>query len=75
MRLAAILIVLPVLARAQTGEQLFHDRRFDEARTALQARLTKDKADANALYYMGRIAMAQNKAGIGVRYSPRKVAR
>jgi tetratricopeptide (TPR) repeat protein len=74
MRLAAILIVIPILAHAQSGEQLFQERRYDEARTAFQARLTKDKADAGAVYYMGRIAMAQNKAGDAVDWFEKAVA-
>ncbi len=49
-----------------TPQQLFEARRFDEARSAFQAQLSRNKNDAVALYYMGRIADAQDKSGEAV---------
>jgi tetratricopeptide (TPR) repeat protein len=65
MRLA-VLLAIPTLLAAQTPEQLFEQRKLDEARSAFQALLAKDKNDANALYYMGRIADAQDKSSEAV---------
>lgn len=74
MRLA-ILIALPAFLAAQTPEQLFEQRRFDEARSAFQAQLAKDKNDANALYYMGRIAKEQGKSSEAVDWFEKAVKR
>ena len=65
MRLA-FLLAFPALLDAQTPEQLFQDRKYDEARAAFQAQLARNKNDANALYYMGRIADAQDRSGEAV---------
>ncbi len=61
MRRTLLLAALPAVLGAQTPEQLFQQRRFTEARTAAQARLANDRNDANALYWMGRLAAAENK--------------
>jgi tetratricopeptide (TPR) repeat protein len=61
MRRAILLLAIPSLLAAQTPEQLFQARRFDEARAAFQALLAQNRNDANALFYMGRIAYAQDK--------------
>jgi len=74
MRLAILLAVPPILA-AQTPEQLFEQRKLDEARAAFQAQLAKDKNDANALYYMGRIADAQDKSSEAVDWLEKAVKR
>jgi tetratricopeptide (TPR) repeat protein len=74
MRLA-ILTLLPAMLVAQTPEQLFEQRKYDEARTAFQAQLARDKNDANALYYLGRIAEAQDKFGEAVEWFEKAVKR
>lgn len=62
-----LLLALPALLAAQipqsapTPEQLFASGQLDEARAAYQAILARDRNEANALYYMGRIAEAQNR--------------
>jgi len=66
-----LLLALPFAVPAQTSpvlapRQLFEARRFDEARAAFQAELSRNKNDAVALYYMGRIADAQDKSGEAV---------
>src|SRR5437588_1684463 len=62
MRRAALLLAIPFALRAQTPEQLFQDRRLAEAKSAFQAQLARDKSDANAMYYLGRIALAENNS-------------
>lgn len=61
----APLLALPSVLLGQTAtstpEQMFQQGRYDEARAAFEARLSKDRSDANSLYYMGRIAWAQGK--------------
>jgi tetratricopeptide (TPR) repeat protein len=57
----ALLIALPSLLAAQAPEELFRQQKYDDARAAFQAQLTRNKGDGNALFYMGRIAMAQEK--------------
>lgn len=74
MRLA-VLVAMPALLAAQTPEQLFEQRRLDEARAAFQAQLAKDKNDGNALYYMGRIADAQDKSSEAVDWFEKAVKR
>ena len=46
---------------AQAPEDLFRQQKYDEARAAFQAQLSRNRTDANALFYLGRIAMAQEK--------------
>jgi tetratricopeptide (TPR) repeat protein len=59
----AMLVCFPALLAAQTPEELFELQRYDDARAAFEARLAKNRDDASALYYMGRIADAQGKSG------------
>lgn len=76
MRRAALLVLLlPALASGQSGpavgavatpRQHFEARRFDEARAGFQGELAKNRNDANALYYLGRIADAQDRSGEAV---------
>jgi tetratricopeptide (TPR) repeat protein len=74
MRPLVLLLAIPLALRAQasqpqpalTGEQLFESHRYDEAKAAFQAQLARDKDNANALYYMGRIAAAQDKSAEAV---------
>jgi tetratricopeptide (TPR) repeat protein len=74
MRTALLLLAIPLVLRAQgpqpqptlTGEQLFEARRFDEAKVAFQQRIARDKNNANALFYMGRVEYAQGRSGNAV---------
>jgi tetratricopeptide (TPR) repeat protein len=72
MRRAAFLLILPVVLGAQaplpnlTPEQLFEAGRLEDAKTAFQAQLAKNKNDPKALYYMGRIVYAQGNSGEAV---------
>lgn len=74
-----VLFALPAVLSAQTvqssatPEQLFTAGRFDEARVAFQDQLARNKNDANALYYMGRIADAQDKPKDAVEWFERAV--
>jgi tetratricopeptide (TPR) repeat protein len=74
-RAILLLLAIPSLLAAQAPEQLFRDGKYDEARAAFQAVLAKDKNDANALYYMGRIANAQGKSGEAVDWFEKAVKR
>ena len=61
MRTAALLLVLASSLASQTPEKLFQERKLSEARVAATAQLATNKNDGGALYWMGRIANAQNK--------------
>ena len=54
---------IPAPAAASTGEALFEARKFDEARSAFQARVKQNPRDVTALAFLGRIAHAQGKHG------------
>jgi len=58
-----LLLAIPVLLGAQSPEQLFRAGRLDDAQAAFQARLSADRNDANAMYFLGRIALARQKPG------------
>lgn len=73
MRAFLLILALPAFLGAQSPEQLFDQRRFDEAKAAFQAQLAKNKNDANALYYMGRIADEQGKSGEAVSWLEKAV--
>lgn len=84
MRLAALLLTIPFAISAQAPqaalpsplpEQLIDARRFDEAKVAIQALLAKDKNDANALFYMGRLEYAQGHSGQAVDWFEKAVKR
>src|SRR5438552_4337711 len=81
MRSLALLLVFPGLLSAQvapaatTPEALINARRFDEARTTIDAMLAREKHDANALYYMGRLAYAQGNSGQAVDWFEKAVER
>ncbi len=75
MRLLPLLLALPTLLAAQTPEQLFLERKLDEARAGFQARLAKDRTDATAMYYLGRIAMAQNQTRDAIEWFEKAVGR
>src|SRR5207237_4958611 len=83
MRSLVLLLALPLALSAQapqppsasTGEQLFEARRFDEARAVFQQQLARDKSNANARYYIGRIDYAQGKSGDAVDWFEKAVQR
>src|SRR5438477_9728463 len=81
MRSLALLLAFPGLLFAQvasaaaTPEQLINARRFEEARTTIDAMLARDRHDANALYYMGRLAYAQGNSGHAVGWFEKAVER
>ena len=65
-RISQLGLVVGALAIASAGgaqapEELFRQQKYDDARAVFQAQLAKHRNDANALYYMGRIAIAQGK--------------
>jgi tetratricopeptide (TPR) repeat protein len=57
----SVSFAIPLASSAQMPEELFRQRKYDEARAAFQTQLAKNKSDANALFYLGRIAMEQEK--------------
>jgi tetratricopeptide (TPR) repeat protein len=80
----ALLLVAPVAASAQTPaspsaaptvEQLITNRRFDEAKTAIDAMLARNGRDANALYLMGRLVYAEGNSGAAVDWFEKAVDR
>lgn len=62
MRALTLLLALPSLLTAQSGEQLFRERRYAEARVVFQGQLSTNKNDATALYHMGRIVYAEGNS-------------
>jgi tetratricopeptide (TPR) repeat protein len=83
MRPVLLLLAIPIAIGAQapqpqsslSGEQLFEARRYDEARAVFQQQLARDKNNANALYYIGRIVSVQGKSGEAVDWFERAVDR
>jgi len=70
----ALLSLLAVSSiAAQTPERLFQERKFDEARAVSKAQLAANKNDANAMYWMGRIADAQGKNGEAIEWYEKAV--
>jgi tetratricopeptide (TPR) repeat protein len=68
---AALLLVLPATSLAQAGDaqrgvKLFEERNLAEARAEFTAALARNAKDATALYYTGRIAMAEERPGEAV---------
>jgi len=61
MRLVLMSALAASTIAAQAPDQLFRERRFDEARAAYTAQLATNKNDANAMYWLGRIADGENK--------------
>jgi tetratricopeptide (TPR) repeat protein len=71
MRIPLLLLTVPALMAAQTPqlspvEQMYRDRKFDELRTMMRAQITRDKNDHVAIYWMGRMAEADNRNGEAV---------
>lgn len=67
-RAALFLCVLAPASLAQNGDaqrgvKLFEERNYPAARVEFSAVLSRDARDANALYYMGRIALAEDRPG------------
>src|SRR5438132_320082 len=85
MRTALLLLTIPFALCAQapqphpqptlTGEQLFEARRFDEAKAAFQQQLARDKNNANAQFYMGRVEYVQGRSGDAVDWFEKAVQR
>jgi tetratricopeptide (TPR) repeat protein len=70
-RIALLLSMLPAALPGQNGDvqraiKLFEDRNYPAARSELSAVLARNGRDAKALYYMGRIAMADNQSAEAV---------
>lgn len=83
MRSSFLILAFPLALFAQapqpqpslTGEQLFESGRYDEAKAVFQAQLARDKNNANALYFMGRVAAAQNNSSEAVDWLEKAVKR
>jgi tetratricopeptide (TPR) repeat protein len=75
MRLRLLPLFAASAIAAQAPEKLFQERRFDEARAAYKAQLVKDNNDANAMFWMGRIARAENKTDDAIKWFERAVKR
>ncbi len=61
MRLAALLLAIASSVAAQTPEELFKQRKYDDAKKVFAERVATNRNDANALFYMGRIAEEQGR--------------
>ncbi len=61
MRIAVVLLIIASSLAAQTPEELFKQGKYDDAKKVFAERVAKDRNDANALFYMGRIAEEQDK--------------
>lgn len=61
MRTAALLLILASSLEAQTPEELFRQGKYDDAKKVFAERVAKNRNDANALFYMGRIAEETNQ--------------
>lgn len=73
MRLSLLLVAIPALLAAQSPEQLFLDGRVEEAKAGFQAKLAANRNDANAMYWLGRIAGVQQKRGDAIEWFERAV--
>jgi hypothetical protein len=70
-RVALLLLVAPVALFAQTGDvergvKFFEDGNYPAARSEFSAVLARNAREPNALYYMGRIAIAEGRTGEAV---------
>lgn len=74
-RTPLLLILLPLVAAAQSPEQLFQERKLDAARAAFQAQLARDGRDANAMYHLGRIALLNGDHKTAIDWFEQAVAR
>ena len=76
MRLTPLLLLAaPAILAAQTSnvEQLYRERKYEEARTMLRAQLAKNKNDHLAMYWMGRVAEDEEKFGEAVDWMEKAV--
>ena len=71
----ALLLLASGLAGAQTPEELFTQRKLPEAKAAFEARLKASPNDARAMYFLGRIADAENRNGDAIDWFERAVKR
>lgn len=60
MRFALLFLASATLA-AQSPEKLFQERKLGEARSAAQSQLAANANDANAMFWLGRVAAAENR--------------
>jgi tetratricopeptide (TPR) repeat protein len=77
-RVPLFLCVLAPAAFAQTGDsqrgaRLFEERNYPAARTEFAAVLGRDARDANALFYMGRIALADDRPSDAIEWFEKAV--
>jgi tetratricopeptide (TPR) repeat protein len=63
MRTALLLLLAPALIAAQTPEQLYRDRKFDDLRKAMSENLAKNKNDHRSMYWIGRAYEEEDKFG------------
>ena len=61
MRTAALFLLLASSLAAQSPETLFKEGKYEDAKRAFQAQLATNARDANALFYLGRIAEEQDR--------------
>ena len=77
----ALILALPLPLAAQDGASLrqgaalFEGRRYEEARVAFESAARSDPDDAQAAYYLGRIALVDGNGEAGVRWLERAVKR
>ena len=75
MRSALLFLLLASSLAAQSPEELFRQRKYAEAKAAFEGRLTANAGDASAMYYLGRIADAENRNDDAIRWFERAVKR
>lgn len=78
-RAAFLLSILASALRGQSGDaqrgtRLFEERNYPAAQAEFTALLARDARDANALFYMGRIALAEGRPGDAVGWLEKAVA-
>ena len=61
MRIAVVLLAIASSLAAQTPEELFKAGKYDDAKKLFAERVARDRNDAQALFYMGRIAEETNQ--------------
>jgi tetratricopeptide (TPR) repeat protein len=61
-------------SKSEEGIQLFEARKFDEARSSLEAAVREDPQDARAASYLGRVYLAAGNSDRAVEWMGRSVA-
>ena len=61
MRITVLLLVIASSLAAQTPEELFKAGKYDDAKKVFAERVARNRNDAQALFYMGRIAEEQDR--------------